>query len=110
MAQKIILLWNGTEAWETGNQRQSFGRWTHRHGRRKLTGNRKLYTKEDKCKLLIICANALSYYDFFVYFYSDDIDPMSGEVDGNIIKFDERDIGAKYKSIQALAASLAPSC
>ncbi|CAB9521592.1 expressed unknown protein [Seminavis robusta] len=34
----------------------------------------------------------MSLYDTFVYYYSDDIDPASGEVDKNLLKFDERNI------------------
>ena len=41
------------------------------------------------------CASNYGLYDTYVYFFADDIDPTTGEVDAKIRVFDERDIPAK---------------
>ena len=41
-----------------------------------------------------------------VYYFSDDIDAKTGEVDGNIITFNEQDINAMYVDIQERASKI----
>jgi hypothetical protein len=45
--------------------------------------------KYQQCKDLVKCSKAMSLYDLFVYYYSDDIDPSTGTIDDNIKTFDE---------------------
>jgi hypothetical protein len=63
-------------------------------------------TKDQQCKLLAVCASGMSMYDLFVYIMSDDIDPASGSVDDNIVKFDEANMKQKYDNIQVLATAI----
>ena len=39
-------------------------------------------------------------------YHSDDIDPATGKIDNNLIKFDERNISKKYQLIQAAAKAI----
>lgn len=41
------------------------------------------------------CASNYGLYDTYAYFFADDIDPTTGEVDAKIRVFDERDIPVK---------------
>ncbi|CAB9498733.1 expressed unknown protein [Seminavis robusta] len=71
---------------------------------RRLAENRaRRLDKWEQCNLLADCAIAMSVYDMFVYFYSDDIDGATGQVDDNIIKFIEADIEHKASKIKAEA-------
>lgn len=76
-----------------------------KHARKLGIGNRELSNdpKADLCALLVACVNAMSFYDIFVLFYSDDIDIVSGDVDGNVFKFDEVDLVAKFDEVKRLA-------
>ena len=44
------------------------------HLQRKLQG----FSDVDRCKLLVECVRGMSFYDFFVYFHSDEINPDDG--------------------------------
>jgi hypothetical protein len=61
--------------------------WMH-HGSRRaaeaFSGN-----KMDQCELLSDCAGKMSFFDLFAYFFSDDLDPATGQVDDVTIRFDE---------------------
>ncbi|CAB9517836.1 expressed unknown protein [Seminavis robusta] len=63
---------------------------------------RRLTDAEDKskqCHQLTMCAKEMSFYDVLVYFYSDDIDPTSGEIDDSIYLFNEADLEDMYSRI-----------
>ena len=46
------------------------------------------------------CASNYGLYDTYVYFFADDVDPTTGEVDDKIRVFDELDIPAKVSIIK----------
>jgi hypothetical protein len=70
-----------------------------RHGRRTQEQSPDEY-KLEQCKQLVKCTSGMSLYDMLVYFFSDDIDPTSGEIDDSIIKFDEANMRDKISEIQ----------
>jgi hypothetical protein len=70
------------------------------------THGRKMSPWEDKneqCYRLAECAYSMSQYDQLVYYFSDDIDPKTGEIDDNIYRFDELDLISKFFKTQKLA-------
>mmetsp|Transcript_84099 Transcript_84099/g.126082 ORF Transcript_84099/g.126082 Transcript_84099/m.126082 type:complete len:1454 (+) Transcript_84099:272-4633(+) len=67
---------------------------------------RRLKTKNEKCEQLAECASHMSLYDLFVLFHSDDIDPVTGAVDANVVLFDEVNIVAKKGRIQSMAQDI----
>jgi hypothetical protein len=69
-------------------------------------GRRTQASISQQCERLVGCASRMSRYDLFVYFFSDDIDPTNGDVDTDIIQFDEDDIKLKYEKIQEKAKKL----
>lgn len=78
-----------------------------RHGKKEDTaseGHGRRLDKAGMCRQLVDCASKMSKYDMFVYFYSDDIDPTTGDVDENVVKYDEKDLNAKYDKIKKLAS------
>jgi hypothetical protein len=77
---------------------------THdRHGRRTEA------SIAAQCELLVGCASRMSLYDIFVYFYSDDIDPNTGNIDDSVIVDDQRDIVGKQSEIQTIASGILSS-
>ena len=82
----------------------SYGR--HRHARRLAANRARRLSKNEQCDLLATCVSRMTLYDFFVYFFSDDIDPANGEIDQNIIKFDEQDLVKKYRNAHPLALAI----
>jgi len=76
------------------------------HKRRLEEHQRRSLSKQDQCQLLAECTLHMSMYDTFVYYYSDDIDPAKGEVDHNLLKFDEQDIQKKYDAVQKMAKAI----
>ncbi|CAB9523634.1 expressed unknown protein [Seminavis robusta] len=62
-------------------------------------------SKSEQCKLLVQCADGMSLYDQFVYYFSDDIDKNTGKLDDNIIHFDEAKFDEKRKAIKAAVAA-----
>jgi hypothetical protein len=85
----------------------------HRRRTKAAHGHRQL-TRTEQCGVLLECASQMSIYDTFVFFYSDDIDPNTGEVDDNLVKFDEENFFEKYNAIrtkvQNVAATDAHAC
>jgi hypothetical protein len=62
--------------------------------------------KLDQCKQLAECTSRMSRYDLIVYFYSDDIDPLTGKVDENIFQFDEQYLWFKVEQIEKFTKAL----
>ncbi|CAB9523339.1 expressed unknown protein [Seminavis robusta] len=72
-------------------------------------GSRRLSDSDAKakqCHLLTKCAKDFSYYDTIVFFYSDDIDPATGEIDDSIFHFDEKHLAEKHSDIHTVASRL----
>ena len=67
---------------------------------------RRRLQKQDLCINLSKCASRMSKYDMFVYFNSDDIDPVTGDVDENVLKYDEENLDEKYEKIKDLATAI----
>jgi hypothetical protein len=67
----------------------------HPHGRNLVRAEG---GKKDQCELLVECAEAMTLYDFVVFFYQDDIDFKDGTFDDpdDIIKYDVGDWVWKY--------------
>ena len=68
--------------------------------------HRQLETKEAKCEQLAECASRMSLFDLFVSFHSDDIDPVTGVLDENIVFFDEVDIIEIASKISNMAGDI----
>lgn len=68
--------------------------------------SRRLQSKSELCLTLATCASRMSLYDMFVYFYSDDIDPTTGEVDENIVQFAEKDFLDTKRGIKEVATRI----
>jgi len=70
-------------------------------------GRRKL-SKINQCEQLKTCADELSLYDLFMFFYSSLVDKYTGElnVNENFVRYDERFLSKKYDDIKALRSKL----
>ncbi|CAB9527659.1 expressed unknown protein [Seminavis robusta] len=73
-------------------------------GRRRLGADQELMGHQ--CMLLTKCAKKMSLYDIMVYFYSDDLDPSTGELDDSIIHFDETNLREKHIRARELARAM----
>ena len=51
--------------------------------------------KEEQCYRLANCARNYNFYDLFVFFFGDDIDFDTGEIDSKIVPKDEADLKGK---------------
>ncbi|CAB9501422.1 activity domain protein [Seminavis robusta] len=92
-----------------GFMKKTFNSLLHRHKRHLKEKRRpRRLTKNQQCKLLKECAGRLSLYDLYVYSHSDDIDPITGDVDDNVVSFVEPNWKIKYEKIQDLVQELRP--
>jgi hypothetical protein len=69
----------------------------HPHGRDLRAGSSQ--EKEDQCKLLIECVEAMNLYDLVIFFYQDNIDFETGAFDkpGSFTEYDEGETGIMGK-------------
>ncbi|CAB9513303.1 expressed unknown protein [Seminavis robusta] len=64
------------------------------------------HAKGKQCKILTNCARMMSFYDLFIFVYSDDIDVKGGKIDKDIIHFDDWDLHKKYKQVNLLSRKI----
>jgi hypothetical protein len=60
-------------------------------------------SRKSQCGLLVGCVNQMSLYDLVIYNYFDNIDFDSGEIDDNVVQFDDDDLLKKAVKIAGLA-------
>lgn len=73
------------------------------------SGHRRRLTEAEKaqqCYQLTQCAKGMSFYDTLSYYYSDDIDPATGDIDTSIIHYSEKNLDAQHQLIKSLANDL----
>ncbi|CAB9509313.1 expressed unknown protein [Seminavis robusta] len=63
--------------------------------------------KGRQCMQLTKCAQSMSVYDVMVYYYFDDIDKQSGEIDADVILFNEWNLQFMYDEIKRISTHLA---
>jgi hypothetical protein len=76
------------------------------HGRRTEFEAEGIDDKFEQCKRLAKCASQMSRYDQLVYYHSDDIDPATGEIDNNVVRFDEENLIDKFEGIANLTRTI----
>jgi hypothetical protein len=85
-------MWNGDSSFlerkRASPHRHKQARSHTSHGRR-MGSEDEESEKQQQCRDLVKCTKAMSLYDIFVYYYSDDIDPETGSIDDNRFSFDE---------------------